>query len=113
MNKETKIRGIIAVIFTAMSVLGTIAFFIFALIDGNSFLESLTASPLYGFVFGGMIPGFLHISAVNKKIKGLLIIPVAGWMIYLLLVIGIPFMGGWVFMLKDLFLYLKSRKESK
>lgn len=114
MNKDTKIRGIIALIFTFISIALSLIFFILFLMDGENIFESLLGAPLGGFLFGGIIVGFSHISAVHKKIKGvipvLLLIPGAGWMIYLMLIIGIPYLGGWIFMLSDLFKYWKAKK---
>ena len=111
MNKETKIRGIAAVIFTAISIVLAIIIFIYSLIDGEPFFSSLAASAILGFVIGGMVIGFSHITAVHRKISTVLYIPVAGWAIYLMLIIAIPYLGGAVFMLADLVKYLKAKKE--
>ena len=111
--KKTKFLGIVAVIFTVLSLVLTVVFLVLCLKDGESFLESLIGAAMLGFTFGGMIPGFCHASAIHQKIKGLLLIPIAGWAIYLMLIIGIPYLGGWIFMLVDLFKFLKSRKEAQ
>lgn len=111
MNKETKLRGIIALVFTFFSIALTLVFFVLCLKDGESLLGTLVAAPMLGFIFGGMIVGFCHASVIHQKIKGLLLIPIAGWAIYLVLIIGIPYLGGWIFMLADLFRYLKAKKE--
>ena len=110
MKNNTKFQGIFAMIFTVISVVLTIIFFVLCLKDGESFLGTLVAAPMLGFTFGGLIVGFCHASVIHQKIKGLLLIPIAGWAIYLMLIIGIPYLGGWIFMLVDLFKYLKSRK---
>ena len=113
MNKDIKLKGISALIFTIISAALTLIFFALSLKDGESFLGTLVAAPMLGFTFGGMIVGFCHASVIHQKIKGLLLIPIAGWAIYLMLIIGIPYLGGWIFMLVDLFKFLKSRKEAQ
>ncbi len=111
--KKNKIPGIVALIFTVLSLALTVVFLVLSLKDGENFLKSLIGAPMLGFTIGGMIPGFCHASAIHQKIKFLLLIPFAGWAIYLMLIIGIPYLGGWIFMLVDLFRFLKSRKEAQ
>ena len=113
MNKETKLRGIAAMIFTVLSIALTIVFFVTFTKNGDSISDSLISSPMLGFTLGGMTIGFTHVSSIRRKIEGLLSIPLVGWAIGLLLIIGIPYFGGWIFMLADLFKYLKARKEAQ
>ena len=108
--KKNKIPGIVAIIFTVLSLALTVVFLVLSLKDGENFLESLLGAAMLGFTFGGMIPGFCHVTAIHQKIKFLLLIPFAGWAIYLMLIIGVPYLGGWIFMLVDLFRFLKDRK---
>ena len=72
MKNNTKFQGIFAMIFTVISVVLTIIFFVLCLKDGESFLGTLVAAPMLGFTFGGMIPGFCHASVIdycNKYIE--------------------------------------------
>ena len=113
-NKEIRTRGIIAAVFTALSVAATIFLTIWILCSGEaeSFIEALVGSALLGFVFGGWIPGLTHTGAVFDKIKKLLYLIPVGWAIFLVLIIGIPYLGGWIFMLVDLTKFIKARKEN-
>ena len=70
------------------------------------------ASPVC-FALGGMIPGFTHIDVVFAKLKFLLIIPVAGWMLFLIFILGVPMFGGWIFMLFDFVKFMKIKKQDK
>lgn len=60
MNKETKLRGIIALVFTFFSIALTLVFFVLCLKDGESLLGTSVAAPMLGFTFGSMIVGFCH-----------------------------------------------------
>lgn len=110
---EIRTRGIIAAVFTLLSTAATIVLTILTLANGeaNSFLDALIGSALLGFVFGGLIPGLTHIGGIFNKIKKLLLIIPVGWAIFLVLIIGIPYLGGWIFMLTDLVKFIKMRRE--
>lgn len=110
MNKETKIRGIAATIFTALAVITTLILFVYFLLKGESFSQSIGAAALLGFFCCGLGIGISHISAIHKKLSNLLYIPFAGWGIYLVLILAIPYFGGAVFMLSDMIKYLRARK---
>ena len=73
----------------------------------------IVSSLIVGFVVGGIFPGITHISAIFNRISRLLAFPFVGWAIWLWLIIGIPFLGGWLFMLVDLIKFLMLRKEEK
>ncbi len=113
-DSELRTRGIIAAVFTAISAAATVALTIWALANGEakSFPDALLGSALLGFVFGGWIPGLTHIKSIFGKIKKLLYIFPVGWAIFLVLFLGIPYLGGWVFMLTDLVKFIKMRKEN-
>ncbi|MBP3271982.1 MAG: hypothetical protein J6M17_07105 [Ruminococcus sp.] len=111
MDKKIKIRGIIAIIFSAASVIMTSEMFVNNIKNGSgSVINKLLGAALLGFILGGMIVGFTHIPEIHKKIKKTLTIPFAGWMAYLVLIFAIPYFGGWIFMLNDLVKFLKARK---
>lgn len=97
MNRNNKIRCIIALISTFISVVPAIIFFALCLKEGGNIFETLLGASMLGFTFGGMIVGFCHISAVHQKIKKLLLI-------------GIPYRGSRIFTLTDMSGYLKTGK---
>ncbi len=113
-GREIRTHGVIAAIFTALSVIATIALTIDFLVNGDaeSFGEAIISGAMLGFVFGGWIPGLTHIKSVFGKIKKLLYIFPVGWAFFLVLIIGIPYLGGWIFMLTDLVKFIRSKKEN-
>lgn len=107
-------NGKTAAVFMVISAIITILLFIISLMDKNTpLIQSILLSPVFGIFIGGIIPGFLHIGNVFKKIKSLLYIPAFGWMLFLCLIIGVPYCGGWIFMLYDFFSYRKEKKQIK
>ena len=113
-KKEIRIRGYVAAVFTVITAAITIAVCIMGLKTGKSgFGECLEGGLIAGLVLGGCIPGFTHIKTVFNKIKVLLYFPFVGWAAWLVLILLIPYGGGFVFMFKDLIKFLKLRKESE
>lgn len=114
-NKKIRIRGYIASVFTVISVLISLIVVLSALRSGSAdnIFEALAGGLIFGFVVGGTIPGITHIKEIFFKIAGLLGIPIVGWGVWLVLILGIPYLGGWTFMLADLFTFLKLRKEGE
>ena len=114
-QKEIRIRGYIASVFTVISLLITLIFFIMTVSSGKSesLGEIIVAGLILGFVLGGTIPGITHIKEIFNKIKKLLYIFPIGWAIFLVLILAVPYLGGWIFMFMDLVNFLKFRKEGK
>lgn len=114
MNKNTKIRGIVAIIFSVLSLVTTLELFINHMKSGlkpdQNVFSVLISSAIFGFVLVGFVVGLSHIPAIHKKIKKVLKVPFIGWMAYLVLIIAVPYLGGWIFMLNDLVKFLKARK---
>lgn len=112
-RKEIKLRGWVAVVFAAISAVITLTFLIKSVGGDDPIHEVIAASLMFGFVIGGIVPGFTHVSAIFNKLKILLAFPVIGWAIMLELIIGVPFLGGWIFMIVDLVKFLLLRREEK
>lgn len=111
-NKEIRLRGWVSIVCMVISAIIALMFFIKA-VGNDSLPEVIVSSLIVGFVVGGIFPGITHISAIFNKISRLLAFPFVGWAIWLWLIIGIPFLGGWVFMLVDFVKFLMLRKEEK
>ena len=111
-NKEIQLRGWVSIVCMVISAIIALMFFIKA-VGNDSLPEVIVSSLIVGFVVGGIFPGITHISAIFNKISRLLAFPFVGWAIWLWLIIGIPFLGGWLFMLVDLIKFLMLRKEEK
>ena len=112
-KKDIRIRGWIAVVFSVISAAIILVLFVMALLEHNTFIVSLGTGLMVGLVVGGIIPGFSHFSGILCKIEILLAIPIIGWAIWLYIIIGVPFLFGWIFMIVDLIKFLKLRKEEK
>ena len=110
-GKGKDISGIVSVIFLGISAVLTVVLFIASLKTGETFLKSFISAPILGLMLGGIIPGLCHIPAVNEKCSSLLLIPFLGWMLWLFIVLGLPFYGGWVFMLIDFIRYRRNKRE--
>lgn len=113
-KKEIRIRGYIAAVFTVIAAVITIAVCIMGLKTGkSSFGACLAGGLIAGLVLGGCIPGVTHIKTVFRKIKNLLYFPFVGWAVWLVLILFIPYAGGFVFMFSDLIKFLRMRKEGE
>ena len=114
-RKVIKLRGIVAMIFAVLTVLAAIVLTIVFLASGDakSVGDAIGGAAVFSFSFGGLIPGFSHIDTIFSKLKFLLYIPVAGWVIFLILILGVPMFGGWIFMLVDFVKYMNLKKKEK
>ena len=112
-KKEIKIRGWIAGVFTAVSIIITIALFFKFLGGDDPIHEVLAAAMLLGFVAGGLIPGISHLPSILNKSMILIAFPFIGWAIMICIIICIPTLCGWLFMLIDLVKFLLLKKEEK
>ena len=112
-RKDIIIRGWIAIVFSIITTAITLTFLIKSVGGNDPIHEVIAASLIFGFVIGGIVPGFTHVSAIFNKLKILLAFPVIGWAIMLELVIGVPFLCGWIFMIIDLVKFLLLRREDK
>lgn len=109
-----KIQRGVSVVFMCISVILTIVIFLALVEEGeSSFMEIIFLSPVFGLMYGGLIPGLFHIGDVYRKIKNLLYIPVLGWVLFIQLIVAVPICGGSIFMLVDFFRFLKARKRAK
>lgn len=112
-RKDIIIRGWIAIVFSIITAAITLTFLIKSVGGDDPIHEVVAASLMFGFVVGGIIPGFTHICRIFDKIVPLLALPIIGWAIWLWLIIGVPFLGGWIFMIVDLVKFLLLRREEK
>ena len=112
-KKEIKNRGWIAVVFTIISVVISIVLFFISLDEDEPIYEIIIAANMLGFIVGGLIPGITHLPHILSKLKLLIVLPYAGLIILTGLIICIPLLGGWLFMLIDLVKFLMLRKEEK
>lgn len=113
-SKAIRIRGTIAEIFIVVSLVVTlvVAFSVMKAGETNNFFEALIGGAFLGFIIGGWIPGITHIKTVYNKIKKLLYIFPVGWAIFMILILSVPLLGGWLFMFYDLVKFIKLKKEN-
>ena len=69
--------------------------------SGGEFVGVVIASGYLGFVIGSIVAGIVHIETIYGKIKALLFIPIAGWIIWIFIVYFAAVFYGMVVMIAN------------